>query len=199
MIVTAATTNSGKLRELSEVLGSRLRLVPAPEPYRAPLENGANYRENARIKARALFDTLGSSALADDSGLEVDALDGRPGVHSARYGTEAADRNRRLLDELRGRVGAERRARFRTAIVLILADGRELTADGHCEGQIAEAPRGAEGFGYDPVFLLPALGRTLAELTSEEKNRFSARAEAARALLRELDRLGIWSRSESVR
>jgi XTP/dITP diphosphohydrolase len=191
MIVTAATTNPGKLRELIELLGSRLRLVPVPEPYCAPTENGASYRENARIKARALFKAVGSSALADDSGLEVEALDGRPGIHSARYGTEAAGRNRRLLEELRGQVGAERRARFRTAIVLVLADGRELTADGHCEGEIAEAPRGAAGFGYDPLFLLPALGRTLAELTSEEKNRFSARADAARALLRELDRLGI--------
>jgi XTP/dITP diphosphohydrolase len=191
VIVTAATASPAKLRELDELLGSRLRLVPAPESYRAPPESGASYRENARIKARALFAALGAAALADDSGLEVDALGGRPGVHSARYGTAAADRNRRLLDELRGRVGAERRARFRTAIVLILADGRELTADGRCEGEIAEAPRGSGGFGYDPLFLLPALVRTLAELTREEKNRFSARAEAARALVRELDRLGI--------
>ncbi len=191
VIVTAATTNPGKLRELAELLGSRLRVVPAPEPYCAPPEHGASYRENARIKARALFSAIGSSALADDSGLEVQALDGRPGVQSARYGIEAADRNRRLLEELRGRVGKERRARFRTAIVLVLADGRELIAEGHCEGEIAEAPRGSEGFGYDPLFLLPALGRTLAELTSEEKNRLSARAEAARTLVRELDRLGI--------
>jgi len=165
--------------------------VPAPEPYRAPPESGASYRENACIKARALFATLGLAVLADDSGLEVDALGGRPGVHSARYGKEPADRNQRLLDALHGRVGAERRARFRTAIVLILVGGRELIADGPCEGEIAEAPRGAGGFGYDPLFLLPGLGRTLAELTSEEKNRFSARADAARALLRELDRLGI--------
>ena len=192
MIVTAASANPAKLRELAELFGSRLRLVPAPEPYRAPAESGTSYRENARIKAHALFAALGAAALADDSGLEVDCLGGRPGVHSARYGTEAADRNRRLLDELRGRVGEERRARFRTAIVLVLADGRELTADGHCEGEIAEAPRGSAGFGYDPLFLLPALDRTLAELTREEKNRFSARAEAARALIRELDRLGTY-------
>ncbi|HSD11084.1 MAG TPA: RdgB/HAM1 family non-canonical purine NTP pyrophosphatase [Candidatus Binatia bacterium] len=191
MIVTAATANPAKLRELAELLGSRLRLVPAPEPYRAPPESGASYRENARIKAHALFAALGTAALADDSGLEVDALGGRPGVQSARYGVEAADRNRRLLEELRGRVGGERRARFRTAIALVLADGRELIAEGHCEGEIAEAPRGSGGFGYDPLFLLPWLGRTLAELTSEEKNRVSARAEAAHALLRELDRLGM--------
>ena len=191
MIVTAATANPGKLRELAELLGSRLRLVPASEPYRAPPESGASYRENACIKARALFATLGLAVLADDSGLEVDALGGRPGVHSARYGKEPADRNQCLLDELHGRVGAERRARFRTAIVLILVGGRELIADGHCEGEIAEAPRGAGGFGYDPLFLLPALGRTLAELTRGEKNRFSARAAAARALVGELDRLGI--------
>jgi XTP/dITP diphosphohydrolase len=191
VIVTTATANPAKLRELAELLGSRLRLVPAPEPYVAPPESGASYRENARIKARALFAALGAAALADDSGLEVEALGGRPGVLSARYGVEAADRNRRLLEELGGRVGEERRARFRTAIVLILADGRELIGEGHCEGEIAEAPRGSEGFGYDPLFLLPALGRTLAELTSEEKNRLSARAEAARALVRELDRLGL--------
>jgi XTP/dITP diphosphohydrolase len=191
VIVTAATANPAKLRELGELLGSRLRLVPPPEPYHPPPESGASYRDNARIKAQALFAALGTAALADDSGLEVDALGGRPGVQSARYGSGVADRNRRLLDELRGRVGGERRARFRTAIVLVLADGRELIAEGHCEGEIAEAPRGSGGFGYDPLFLLPGLGRTLAELTGEEKNRASARADATRALVRELDRLGL--------
>jgi XTP/dITP diphosphohydrolase len=191
VIVTAATTNPAKLRELTELLGSRLRLVSPPEPYHAPAESGASYRENARIKAYALFAELGTASLADDSGLEVDALGGRPGLRSARYGDEAEDRNRRLLEELRGRVGNERRARFHTAIVLVLPDGRELIGEGQCEGEIGEAPRGSAGFGYDPLFLLPALGRTLAELTRAEKNRVSARADAARALARELDRLGV--------
>lgn len=189
MIVTAATTNPGKLRELGALLGARLELRPAPLEYWPAEESGATYLENARRKARALYQLVRGPALADDSGLEVDALGGRPGVHSARYGDSAAARNRRLLDELRGRAGAERRARFRTALVLIVDGGRELHGEGVCEGEIAEAPQGGEGFGYDPMFLVRELGRTFAELSSEEKNHCSARSVAARALLAELDRV----------
>lgn len=168
-----------------------MRLEPAPVGYTAPAEIGRSYVDNARLKARALAALLGSAVLADDSGLEVDALGAAPGVSSARYGRDAAERNRHLLAELRQARGDERRARFGTAIVLVLADRREVVAQGVCEGEIAEAPRGTSGFGYDPVFLIPALGRTLAELGAEEKNRLSARGNAARALLAELDRLGI--------
>jgi len=191
VIVTAASANPDKVTELATLLGSRLRVVAAPDDYRPPPETGADYAANARIKARELFHRLHRAALADDSGLEVDALGGRPGVHSARYGASAADRNRRLLDELRGRVGSDRGARFRSALVLILDDGRELVAEGRCEGEIALAPRGGGGFGYDPLFLVPALERTFGELAAGEKNRLSARGDAARALLRELERIGV--------
>jgi XTP/dITP diphosphohydrolase len=185
MIVTAATTNRGKVEELAELFRPAFDVVPASADYRAPEELGNSYLENARVKARALFARAGSAALADDSGLEVDALGGAPGLHSARFGADAEDRIARLLAALAGR---DRRARFRTALVLVLADGREVSAEGSCEGELAEVPRGRGGFGYDPLFLVPALGRTLAELTRQEKNRVSARAAAARALLAALAR-----------
>jgi XTP/dITP diphosphohydrolase len=185
VIVTAATTNRGKVAELAALLRPALEVVPAPADYQAPDEVGDSYLENARVKARALFGRVGSAALADDSGLEVEGLGGAPGLHSARFGADAEKRIARLLAALAGR---DRRARFRTALVLVLADGRELSAQGSCEGEIAATPRGRGGFGYDPLFLVAALGRTFAELTSEEKNRVSARAAAARALLAALAR-----------
>jgi XTP/dITP diphosphohydrolase len=183
VIVTLASTNAGKVRELGTLLAPALDLQPAPAGYRAPDETGETYLANARIKALALAAILGGAALADDSGLEVDALGGRPGVHSSRYGGGAPERNVRLLEELAGVAGPERSARFRTALVLVRADGSELSAEGSCEGVIAADPRGDRGFGYDPLFLVPALGRTFGELTMEEKHRLSARAAAARALL----------------
>lgn len=188
MIVTVATGNAGKLRELAALIGPVLDLRPAPEGYQGADENGETYLANARLKARALARQIHGAALADDSGLEVDALGGRPGVLSARYAESAAAANRRLLDELGSLPGESRGARFRTVLVLVLADGREISAEGACEGRIAEEPRGAGGFGYDPVFLFPPLGRTFAELTAAEKNRCSARAAAARALREAIDR-----------
>jgi XTP/dITP diphosphohydrolase len=180
VIVTAATTNPGKLAELAALLAPVLEIRPAPDDYAAPEETGRSYLENASLKARALFRQTRVAVLADDSGLEVDALGGAPGLRSARYGTDVASRIARLLSELAGR---DRRARFRTALVLVLANGREIAAEGDCEGEIASEPRGVGGFGYDAVFLVPSVGRTLAELTSEEKNLASARGAAARALL----------------
>jgi len=197
LTVVAATANADKLRELEGLFGGRLRLLPAPAGYRPAAETGESYLDNARIKARALFAQNRGAALADDSGLEVDALGGQPGLHSARYGANPADRVERLLRELRGRRGAERRARFRTALVLMLADGRELVAEATCEGEIAESPRGAGGFGYDPVFLVPVLGRTFGEISSAEKNRRSARGAAAAALVAEIDKLGIAGAAET--
>lgn len=190
MIVTAATTNAGKLRELSRLLGPALEIRPAPPDFEPAEETADSYVENARLKARALAALVGGPALADDSGLEVDALGGGPGVHSARYGATAAERNRRLLEELSAFSGPERRARFRTALALAFADGREVVGQGACEGEIAQSPRGAGGFGYDPLFLVADLGRTFAELSANEKNRLSARSVAARALLVELERTG---------
>jgi XTP/dITP diphosphohydrolase len=184
-----ATTNAGKLAELASLLGRRLDLVPAPPDHQPAEETADTYLENARLKARALAARTGGAALADDSGIEVDALAGRPGVHSSRYGASAEERNARLLTELRGEVGAQRAARFRTALVLVLEDGREIAGEGACEGTIAEAPRGADGFGYDPLFVPRGGERSFAELPSGEKDRRSSRAVAARALLAALDRL----------
>lgn len=152
-------------------------------------ETGTTLEENAILKARAYADASGLWAWADDSGLEVDALDGRPGVRSARYAGEAAthaDNNAKLLRELSGVPQTERTARFRCVIALASSNaGRAVqTVNGALEGAIAVEPRGAHGFGYDPLFLLPARGVTLAELPPEEKNRISHRAVASAAAKR---------------
>ncbi len=189
MRVVLATRNPGKIRELSGLLGlpgltfSSLRDHPGCS---LPPEDRLTYAENALIKAEAVALWTGLPAVADDSGLEVDGLGGRPGIHSARYGGEGltdADRVRRLLEELRGVDRAGRGARFRCALALVVPHGRKMIVEGECRGVIDDAPRGTGGFGYDPVFLLPDLGKTMAELTPEEKDRVSHRAQAARKLL----------------
>lgn len=199
-----ATTNAGKVRELRRLLaGVPFELAtPADLGLRLEVEeDGETYRENAVKKAAAYAAAAGLPALADDSGLEVDALGGRPGVHSARYVGQAAsdgDRIGALLAELRGVPPERRTARFRAVIAVALPDGRCWTAEGTVEGVIAEEPRGTDGFGYDPVFYLPELGRTMAELAPEEKNRISHRARAAagaRRILEELAR-GAGAREE---
>jgi len=152
-----------------------------------PEETADTYAGNALLKARAAASLTGCVVLADDSGLEVDALGGAPGLRSARYGGPGLDdagRVRLLLDALRAVPAAERTARFRCVIALIEPDGRERLVEGTVEGCIAEAPRGKGGFGYDPVFFYPPLGRTLAELTEEEKARVSHRAHAVAAARR---------------
>jgi XTP/dITP diphosphohydrolase len=186
--------NPDKRRELATLMaGAGLDLVSLADVpgASAPEETGTTLLENARIKARAAASLTGLPALADDTGLEVDALGGRPGVHAARYagpGATYADNVARLLAELTG-VPAERRgARFRTVCLVCEPDGLEIAADGVVEGSITEVPRGTSGFGYDPVFEVEGLGRTLAELTPEEKNRHSHRARAARNLLIALGR-----------
>jgi len=183
-----ATFNRDKLRELSALMGlpgltlTALCDVPGATP---PEETGATLRENALIKARAALALTGRPVIADDTGLEVDALGGRPGVHAARFagpGATYADNLRKLLAELEGVEPARRTARFRCACVACLPDGRELVADGVLEGRIVFAPRGENGFGYDPVFEVEGLGRTLAEIPEDEKNALSHRARAVRAL-----------------
>jgi XTP/dITP diphosphohydrolase len=182
-----ATNNAGKVRELRDLLaGIPFDLVtPADLGLGVHVEEtGRTYEENALQKARAYARAAGIPALADDSGLEVDALDGRPGIHSARYVGQAAtdgDRIGALLAELRGVPPERRTARFRAVIVVASPEGRHWTAEGTVEGVITEAPRGSGGFGYDPVFYLPELGRTMAELRPEEKNRLSHRARAVEA------------------
>jgi XTP/dITP diphosphohydrolase len=189
-----ATGNPGKLRELRALLGdldlelrSLLDVTDAP----AVAEPGATYLANARAKAHALAAHCGIAALADDSGLEVDALSGAPGVRSARFAADAMHRHEPtddrtnsafLLGRLRGLTGGLRAARFRCVVVVARPDGRECSAEGVCEGVIATAPRGQGGFGYDPVFFYPPLARTFAELTPEEKDHVSHRARAVAQL-----------------
>ena len=189
-----ATANAHKLRELKTLFdGMDIVLEPRPEALAMPEETGATFLANARLKARAIAQATGEVALADDSGLEVDALGGDPGVLSARYAGEPTDdaaNNRKLLDELRGIHGANRRARFRCVLALVAPDGKELTADGRFEGFVLEAPRGTGGFGYDPLFQPEGDTRSLAEYADDEKNAVSHRGRAARRLREMLERLG---------
>ena len=191
MRLVLASMNADKLRELQALFGDAFTLVSLhDEPgAEAPDETGATLVDNARLKAHAALRLTGLPALADDTGLEVDALGGRPGVLAARYaGPNAtyADNVTLLLRELQGIPTERRGARFRSVCLASFPDGRELVGEGVLEGRIAERPRGDHGFGYDPVFELPALGRTLAELKGDEKNRVSHRALAARTLLAQL-------------
>lgn len=185
-----ATSNPGKLRELRALLADLGLEVLGPGDVGLALEveeTGTTFVANAVLKARAFAAAAGLPALADDSGLEVDALDGRPGVHSARWvaGTDA-DRVAALLARLAAVPAAARGARFRSVAALAWPDGRVATAEGAVEGRIAFAPRGAGGFGYDPIFLVEDGGhdgrRTMAELPPEEKNRLSHRARAVAGL-----------------
>ncbi len=183
-----ATFNRDKLRELAVLLdlpGVALHALYDVPGAVAPEETGTTLRENALLKARAALALTGRPALADDTGLEVDALGGRPGLHAARYaGPRAtyADNRAKLLAELDGVEPARRTARFRCACVACLPDGRELVAEGVLEGRIAAAPRGESGFGYDSLFEVGDLGRTMAELSEAEKNALSHRARAVHAL-----------------
>lgn len=184
--VVLATHNAGKRREWSSLLGALDIELVLPEELgiHDPVdETGATYEENALLKARALARLTGLPALADDSGLEVDALGGAPGIHSARFrpGPDVV-RYRALLDALADVPEKARTARFRCWAALAMPDGRTFTAEGICEGVITRLPAGDLGFGYDPVFRLPEMGQTMAELTFEVKNQVSHRARAAQAL-----------------
>ncbi len=180
-----ATHNRGKVREYEELLaGLPVEITfPAREGLDLDVEEtGTTFAANARLKATAFARASGLLTLADDSGLEVDALDGAPGVHSARYagpGTSDTDRYRKLLAALTGVPTGQRTARFRCVIALARPDGTVYTADGICEGEIGFEPRGEHGFGYDPVFVVAGYGgQTMAELPPDLKNRISHRARA---------------------
>lgn len=196
MKIIFATGNPGKLREAAEVLGPDYEIVsPASLGITEEIpETGSTLQENSLQKAQYLFERTGLPVFADDTGLEVDALGGAPGIYSARYAGPGHDHNAnmaKLLDELSSRDAFDptsRRARFRTVVTLILADGTPLYFEGVCEGSIATGKRGTAGFGYDPVFLPDAYpGRTLAEVSEEEKNAVSHRGNALRALSRWLN------------
>jgi XTP/dITP diphosphohydrolase len=181
-----ATNNPGKARELTALLQGVPFIITTPQEEGFALEveeTGATFEENAVLKATAFARSSGLLALADDSGLEVDALGGEPGVLSARYaGPEATDeeRVRYLLGKLDGIEWSRRDARFRSIIALAEPGGDVQLFEGACDGVIAFEPNGADGFGYDPVFYVPALGKHMAELDLAEKNRISHRGEAAR-------------------
>jgi XTP/dITP diphosphohydrolase len=180
-----ATNNRDKVEELRQLLDGCGWQVLAPSEAGVSLEveeSGETYFENARLKAEAFARASGRAALADDSGLEVDALNGEPGALHHRRGWDGRDQPERiqiLLHALREVPPRRRTARFRAVIVVVLPDEGVLEEEGTCEGLIVEAPAGSAGFGYDPVFFLPGLGRTMAELTLAEKNEVSHRAAAA--------------------
>ncbi len=182
MQVVLATANPDKAREIESILsGAGISLLPRPPEVAEVAETGATLEANARLKARALCAATSMAALADDTGLEVAALGGAPGVYSARYaGPDAtyADNVAALLTAMAG--VTDRRARFRTVAVLLYPDGTELLAEGVVDGVIGLAGRGDGGFGYDPVFVVD--GVTMAEMTSAQKNAISHRGRAFRAL-----------------
>lgn len=177
-----ASHNQKKRKEMAEILGELgIEVVSLPENAPEPEETGATFEENAMIKAKSAAQYTGLPAIADDSGLCVDALDGAPGIYSARYceGTDS-DRNTFLVENMRDK--DNRTCRFVCAIACILPDGQQLTVRGECEGELLRESRGAGGFGYDPLFFVPAYGCTFGELPGEVKNQISHRGRALRAL-----------------
>lgn len=181
-----ASNNKNKLREIKDILsGLGAEAVSQSEAglqFEAE-ETGDTFEENAMIKAKAACDALGEPAIADDSGLVVDALGGEPGVYSARYGGKSCnsdpERTALLLRNMEG-IG-DRTARFVSCIACVFPNGDAVTARGECRGEIALKPRGENGFGYDPVFLIPNSGKTMAELSAQEKNAVSHRGNALRS------------------
>ncbi|MDN5344566.1 MAG: XTP/dITP diphosphohydrolase [Clostridia bacterium] len=194
--IVIATHNPGKAREFQELLQGLNLVIRTLQDFPAcqlPPETGSTFAENATLKARTVAEFTGLPALGDDSGLEVDFLNGAPGVYSARFAGEPANdrrNNTKLLHLLEAVPWGQRTARFRCALVLALPGGPQYLAEGTVEGWIAFEPRGEHGFGYDPLFYLPDLGRTMAELGEEGKNRLSHRARAVQNLWPVLSRLG---------
>ena len=190
-----ATGNEGKMREVRMILGDLgaeiLSLKEAGIQAEAE-ENGTTFEENAVIKAKEIMEKTGALVLADDSGLEVDALNGEPGIYSARYmGHETSYhiKNKNLIERLEGKTGEERSARFVCAIAACFPDGRVLTTRGTMEGQIGYEEKGENGFGYDPIFYLPEYQCYSGELPLEEKNKLSHRGKALRLMKEKLEAL----------
>jgi XTP/dITP diphosphohydrolase len=181
-----ATGNAGKIREMRELLTPLGIELVTPAELGIDLEvdeNGETFEDNARLKATAFCAASGLPSVADDSGLCVDALGGAPGVHSARY-AEPGGRKRKLLENMENT--EQRAAKFVSSIVCAFPNGEELTATGECCGEIAREPRGDGGFGYDPVFYMAEFGKTMAEMTDDEKNAVSHRGRAMRELVQKL-------------
>ena len=195
MKIVAATNNKPKVKELTALFqGSDTELVTLREIGFTDeiIEDGSTFLENARIKAMAVHKATGLASIADDSGLCVDALGGEPGIYSARYASEDGENsddkrnNEKLLRNLDPVPENERTARFVSALCFIDADGTEVSAVGKCEGIITREERGEGGFGYDPLFFFPSFGKTFGELTDEEKNSVSHRANAVKLLKEKL-------------
>lgn len=183
MKVILASKNQHKLTELSAILSQLGFEIALESEYGLDIdveETGTTFEENSFLKADAVMKASGLPVLADDSGLMVDALDGAPGVYSARYGHKASDKERTayLLENMKNVPEERRGAKFVCVITCLFPDGRKIVARGECPGVIARTPHGENGFGYDPVFYLPELGMTYAELPSEQKNAISHRARA---------------------
>ena len=191
-----ATQNRGKLDEIGDLLSGfpvDLRNLDDFGPVPPIIEDGDTFDDNAYKKAEVTARILGLPALADDSGLMVEALDGAPGVYSARYaGEDATDSQRchKILDEMKE--ATDRKAAFECVISIAVPSGPALTYEGRCEGIIADSPRGVNGFGYDPIFYYPSLGKTFAELSREDKGRISHRGKALGELRDEFDKVLIW-------
>ena len=191
MKLVLASKNPGKLREMREILqGLGIEVISETEAGVdvEVEETGSTFAENACLKAGAVAKASGLPAIADDSGLCVDALNGAPGVYSARYGGEGLDdvgRYRLLLENMRGML--DRRCRFVSAICCCVPNGDRVEAEGECRGTLAYAPKGEDGFGYDPIFFVPGLKKTFAQLTPEEKNAISHRGVALRNFKVELE------------
>jgi XTP/dITP diphosphohydrolase len=189
--VVLATKNKGKAEEFTSLLmGVFQKIIPLRDLDSAPdiVEDGSTFRENVLKKARSVSEFTQKLTLADDSGLEVEALGGRPGVFSSRYDGESArdkDNINKLLRELSGL--SNRKGRFICTLALVTPGGKEIVVEGTCEGIIIDEPRGEGGFGYDPVFFVPEMNKTFAELSSEEKNRISHRARAVKALINSIN------------
>ncbi len=181
-----ASGNKGKLAEFQRLLDGLDVQIHSMKDYPEIgeiVEDGSTFAENALIKARAVCKATGKPAMADDSGLAVDALNGAPGIYSARFAGEQrsdADNNAKVLQLMETVADADRTARFFCVIAIVLPDGREYTVEGTCEGTILHALRGEGGFGYDPLFYVESMNKTFAELTMEEKNRISHRGHANR-------------------
>jgi XTP/dITP diphosphohydrolase len=196
MTLVIATTNPGKADEIRNMLKDfpvNIKSLADFGPIPAVEEDGETFDDNAYKKAAFTSKILGLPALADDSGLVVDALDGAPGVYSARYaGENATDEQRytKLLNEMQGMTN--RQAAFECVISVAVPPGPALTYEGRCEGLIAEAPSGEYGFGYDPVFYYPPLSKTFAQLSRKEKSRVSHRGKALQELREEFDKVLIW-------
>ncbi len=195
MEVIAATHNKNKLREFREILSPfGFEIIGAEEAgfFEEPEENADSFMGNSLIKARAIHKFSSKAAIADDSGLVVEALGGEPGVYSARYGGEGLDdkgRTALVLERMKNVSDEKRTARFVCAIAFIGADGKELTAEGSVEGFMTRSPQGDNGFGYDPVFYVPELKKTFAEASSGEKNGLSHRGRALLELKKKLENM----------